>query len=370
MAELLSVSTAVPEHCISAADTKRDLARTLAGSTAARFARMVDASGNETRYFVVPLDQVRRVGTLEDRNRAYKQHAVRLGEAVARDALHRAGVAPDDIATIIGVSSTGYLMPTLETHLIERLRLSPNCRRVPITQLGCAGGGAGLAVAGALSRSTASKVLLVSVELPSLSFPAAEPTPSDVVASTQFGDGAAAVVVSDGDAARGPAVLATGSVVFPETIDRDGVVLTTAGLRLMRPRGLAEILRRYLDDAVQGFLAGQGLTRADVAFWIVHPRNPELLDAAASSLHLSETALAPSRTVWRRRGNVISSAVFHVLEELRDAAAPPPGALGMLVAFGAGFSCEMVLLRAAGWLCGDRTPPDPARADGVAPMRG
>ena len=353
MAELLSVATALPEHCVSASETKRHLAAMLPAGAASRYTRMVDGGGNQTRYAVLPPDQLRRQCSLEARNQAYRHHAVRLGEAVAREALERAALAPDQVSAIIGVSSTGYLMPTLETYLFERLQLSPSCRRVPLTQLGCAGGAAGLALAAELCDAAASaRVLVVSVELPSVSFPAAEPSPTDIVAAMQFGDGAAAAVVSGGASARGPQVLATGSVVFPGTIDRDGVHLTADGLRLMRPRGLADILRHRLGDAVDQLLARCGLARGDIGFWAIHPRNPDLIDAAAAGLALPDAALTPSRAVWRRTGNLISAALFHVLRELQTAAPPADGAPGMMIAFGAGFGCEMVLLRSAGWLSG------------------
>jgi predicted naringenin-chalcone synthase len=101
---------------------------------------------------------------------------------------------------------------------------------------------------------------------------------------------------------------------------------------------------------VDGFLAGSNRTRSEIAFWAIQPRSPELLDAAAASLDLPESALAASRAVWRRRGNMISASLFHVLDELRTAAPPAAGQLGMMISFGAGFGCEMVLLRAAGWL--------------------
>jgi alkylresorcinol/alkylpyrone synthase len=359
MAELLSVATALAEHCVSAADTKRYLAGALPAGAAARMARMVDAAGNQTRYGVLPLDELRRLETIEARNRVYMQHAVRLGGGAARAALHAAGLAPDAIGAVIGVSSTGYLMPTLETHLLEHLRLAPSCRRLPLTQLGCAGGAAGLALAAQLcAGAPAATVLVVSVELPSLSFP---PPNRRRRTSSRRCSSATARRRRWWRAARRSAaeVLAAGSVVFPGTLERDGVPLTTGGLRLRRPRGLAEILRRTLGDAVDGFLARHGVARGDIAFWVVHPRNPELLDAAAASLQLPDGAVAASRAVWRRSGNLISAAVFHVLNELRSAAPPPPGRLGVMVAFGAGFGCEMVLMQSHGWL-----------SDGAAAARG
>src|SRR5262249_14947156 len=203
-------------------------------------------------------------------------------------------------------------------------------------------------------------VLVVSAELPSLSIPTVEASPSDILALTQFGDGAGAVVIGPGSTGRGPRIIASASALFPDTISDDGVRLTGAGLRLLRPRRLAETLRRKLGDVVDQFLARHRLGRRDVAFWVIHPRNPELLEAAATSLDLANDALRASRTVWQRAGNVISAAVFHVLQELSASAPPRAGDLGMVIAYGAGFASEMVLLEATGWLCDRRAGVRPA----------
>lgn len=354
MAELLSVSTILPPYCTTASETCQLIQSTLPRNMAVRFVRMVETSANQTRYSVLHRDELRRLSTLEARNAHYAEHAVQLGETVARDALRRAALDPKEITAVVGVSSTGHMMPTLETHLIDRLRLSPTSRRVPFTQLGCAGGVASIGLAAALSEADQdSNILIVSVELPSLSLPTVEPSPSDVVALAQFGDGAAAAVVGRAQG-RGPRIMASASAMFPDTICDDGVRLTGAGLRLLRPRRLAQTLRQRLGAVVDQFLARQRLSRGDIDFWVIHPRNPELLAAAAMSLGLADGALRASRTVWQRAGNVISAAVFHVLQELSAATPPRVGNRGMLIAYGAGFSCEMVLLEATGWLCGGR----------------
>lgn len=350
MAELLSVSTALPEYSATAAETKAYLSSLLPPHAAARFARLVDASGNQRRHGVLPLDELRRLGTVAERNQAYLRHAVRLGEVVARDALARAALDSGSITAVIGVSSTGHLMPTLETHLINRLGLSSRCRRVPLTQLGCAGGVAGLGLAAELTRGAAHTVLVVCVELPSLTLPLAEPTPTEILASTQLGDGAAAAVVRSGASGRGPEVLASGGVLFPGTIERNGVQLTSAGFRMAPPRGLAQLLRENLAEVVDRFLTEQGVGRRDIGFWVVHPRNADLLAAAADSLRLSEAQVAAPRTVWERCGNMVSAAVFHGLRQLHADTPPADGSLGLLVAYGTGFSCELALLRSAGWL--------------------
>src|SRR5262249_44444816 len=154
---------------------------------AAHLLPLVDAAGIETRFGVLPVRALRELDTLESRTRAYVEHAVGLGEAVARQAPAEADVGADGVTASGRGSSTGYAMPTLETRLLERLALSTTCRRVPLTQLGCAGGAAALGLGSALAGAPLATVLVVSVELPSLSFPNGEPSPGDILASLQFG---------------------------------------------------------------------------------------------------------------------------------------------------------------------------------------
>ncbi len=56
-----------------------------------------------------------------------------------------------------------------------------------------------------------------------------------------------------------------------------------------------------------------------------------------------------SWAVWERCGNTISSAVFFILQHLQEVDPPADGDLGVMLAVGAGVSCEMVLLRSHGW---------------------
>jgi len=348
MAELLSVATVVPAYCVTAAETKAHLFASLPAAAAARFARMVDASQNQTRYSVMPMEELCRLQMWEARNDAYARHAVTLAGTAAKRALDSAGVDAEAVETLICVTATGYMMPSLDTYLVGRLGLKPTCRRVPMMQLGCAGGVASIGLAATLRGG--GHVLVVSVELPSLSFPAAEPAPTDILSSIQFGDGAAAAVVSVQHQGAGVEVLDTRSVLFPATAHRDGIRLTPAGLRLLPQRGLRQLVESRLPVAMREFLAPHGLRPEEVSFWVVHPRTPQVLDAVQESLQLPDGALRSSWAVWRRYGNVVSSTVFFVLRELYESDPPRDGDVGVMLAFGAGVACEMVLLRARGAL--------------------
>ena len=349
MAELLSVATAVPEHRVTAAQTKADLTASYP-QAGARFARLVQASRIQTRYSTLPLTELRQLTTLDARNREHARHAVTLAEQVAKEGLRSARIRPDQVSAIISACSTGHMMPSLEAHLINRVKLNPMCRRVPLSQLGCSGGVGAIGLAAELlAARPAGVVLTVSVELPSLSLPSAEPSVADVLASLQFGDGAAAAVFSSQHSARGPEIVASQSVLFRETTDCGGARFTEAGLRISPSTNLPHLICAQLPKTMRTFLEPHHLEPADISFWVVHPRSPQLLEAVGESLHLTDRQLAPSRAVWEGYGNVVSASVFFILRHLQAFAPPADGDLGVMLALGAGVSCEMVLLRSCGW---------------------
>jgi predicted naringenin-chalcone synthase len=83
---------------------------------------------------------------------------------------------------ILTVSCTGFMIPSLDAYLAPEMGLRPNVRRLPITELGCAAGAAGLALARehVLAHPQAT-VLLVAVELPTLTFQRADLSQANLV---------------------------------------------------------------------------------------------------------------------------------------------------------------------------------------------
>ena len=83
----------------------------------------------------------------------------------------------------------------------ELSAVEPDVRRTPIWGLGCAGGAAGLAHARDFALADpGARVLLVALELCSLTFQHHDLSKRNLVACSLFGDGAAAALVAGTDA--------------------------------------------------------------------------------------------------------------------------------------------------------------------------
>jgi predicted naringenin-chalcone synthase len=99
------------------------------------------------------------------------EHAVCLGQRAAEACLANARMTPQDIDLIITTSCTGFMIPSLDAHLINLMGFRPDVRRMPLTELGCGAGAMALARASEFVRAFPEKtVLVLSVELATLTF--------------------------------------------------------------------------------------------------------------------------------------------------------------------------------------------------------
>jgi len=350
MVELSSVATALPPHSVDAAEAKRHLDRYLGPATSARYCKMVDGSRIQRRFTIAPAEELFALKTLQQRNDLYISHARVLGSRVAKDAIRDAKIETSSVKAVISVSCTGYMMPSLDAQLIDELGVPPHVRRIPITELGCSAGVGAVGLAAERLASSKGSALVLSVELSSPGVQIAEPSTTDMVANLLFGDAAASVLLSTERPGSGPEVLASQSTLWQESVDQLGMHLTDTGFRLVLSPRLPRLVRDRLRPTVTEFLSAHGTSLADVRFWIIHPGGPKILEAVAESLELSDRATRPTWDVWERYGNLSSATVFFILRRLQETSPPTAGDLGMMIALGPGITCEMVLLRSAGWL--------------------
>jgi len=187
------------------------------------------------------------------------------------------------------------------------------------------------------------RVLVVAVELCSLSLVQGDRSRTNLVASVLFGDGAAAAVVLPGG--RGPRIEAVGSHLIEGTEGTMGFSIGGHGLQILLQRELPAVLVEHLPEAQRRFLSEHGRTVADIGLHLIHPGGRKILDAYEEILHLDAGALAFSRESLRRFGNLSSVSILTVLELALDARVPvPEGKDAFLVAIGPGLSIEMMIL--------------------------
>ena len=92
-------------------------------------------------------------------------------------------------------------------------------------------------------------------------------------------------------------------------------------------------------------LRRNGLTRADVRHWGVHPGSSKILDYVQERLGLATNQLNASRVVLSEYGNMSSATILFVLDEIQRQSQPAAGDFGILMSFGPGLTMEGALIR-------------------------
>lgn len=343
---LLAVASALPPHYFAQDDLTAFLRDRWEGRifNTERLTHLHRATQVRGRHLALPLEAYERLASFADANRAWIEVASTLGDRAARLALERAELEPAEVDRIFFVSSTGIATPSVDAILTNRLGLPARVKRTPIFGLGCAAGAAGVARAADVLRGAPEEVaLVVSVELCSLTFQRDDVSVANAIATGLFGDGAGAAVLGGAGRGGGPRVVATQSVFYENTEDMMGWSVEESGLRIVLSARIPDLARERIGGDVDAFLSANDLRREDVTRWICHPGGPKVLEALSQALRLPDAALDHSREALARVGNLSSASILLVLEQAMAEAAP--GEIGLLLAMGPGFCCELVLLR-------------------------
>jgi alkylresorcinol/alkylpyrone synthase len=187
---------------------------------------------------------------------------------------------------------------------------------------------------------------LVSVELCSLTLQRQDLSVANLISSGLFADGsAAAIVVGDEVDVPGPEILATRSIFYPGTEEMMGWKVSETGFKITLSPQVPVLIRENLGHDMDAFLGDYGYTRSDIKSWVLHTGGPKVLEATAEALNLHNGQLDASWDCLKKVGNLSSSSVLVVLEDVMKHRRPEPGSIGILAAMGPGFCSEILLLR-------------------------
>jgi alkylresorcinol/alkylpyrone synthase len=310
--------------------------------------RLDESMKVDGRFTARPLDFYHNeMKTWGEANNVWIEVGLELGEKALCHALVGAGVEPRDLGAIFVTSVTGIAAPSLDARLINRMGLSPNIKRIPIFGLGCVAGAAGISRAADYVRAFPDQAAaLLSIELCSLTLQRDDISMAHLISAMLFGDGAAAtVVVGDEVESNGPEILANKSIFYPNTERVMGWDISEKGFHIVLSPEVPATVVNHLGKDVDEFLAEQGVRRSDIKSWIMHTGGPKVLEATATALDLDEKDLEASWECLRKVGNISSTSVLLVLEDVYRHRRPEPGTLSILAAMGPGFCAELLLLR-------------------------
>jgi alkylresorcinol/alkylpyrone synthase len=345
MAFVTHVNTAVPGHAVSQQAAASMVIRSLGfcDERALAIHELFERASVSKRHSALPVELIGMRRSLSETMDLYRRHALVLAAEAARRCLDDAELVGRDIDLVITSSCTGVLLPSLAALLVEPLGLRSDVRRLPITEVGCAGGASALARAQEFSMAfPRAKVLVVAVELPTLTFQHDDASPTNVVASAIFGDGAAAALVQ-GEASRGVEVVATQTGIFPDSLGDMGFDLRDGGLHVVLSRNVPRIIVEHTPNAIAALLASSEVDRDDIDFYVLHPGGRKVLESLERALGLGHDQAALSWDVLRDYGNQSSASVLFVLRETLQQGTPH--GYGLLAAFGPGITVELALLR-------------------------
>ena len=345
---LVALATAVPVHVLCQADVA-ERAAALFGPIEGGFHRLSPIYRNAQiahRRSCVGLDWLTEEHGFSERNTLFLEHATALLTEAATKALAEAGLEPGDIDTIVTVCSSGIATPGLDARVMQNLAFRADVQRLPIFGLGCAGGVLGLSRAAAMAQAAPnSRVLLLVVELCSLTFRRQDRSKSNIVATALFGDGAAAAVITcrpgAADDPVAPRLGPWGEHTWPDSLDVMGWEVADDGLKVVFSRDIPTLVNEHLRPVVDIFLARHQIAFGEIDEFVCHPGGAKVIDALEDCFELQRGDLVHARDTLRDYGNMSAATILFVLRAALDAR---PSGRRLLTTLGPGFTAGLMVI--------------------------
>lgn len=342
-------------------DDIMDFTRKIFENSYSNVERLLKAFKNgqvKNRYFSNKLDWYKEDHTFAERNNVFIEQAVQFGiEAVKKcltnERFLKREVAASEIDAFFYISTTGLATPSIEARIMNLLPFQPHVKRVPIWGLGCAGGASGLSRAFEYCQAFPdAKVLVLSVELCSLTFQKNDISKSNIIGTSLFSDGISCVLVCGDQVPKDNvskcqqhfSILATQSTLMDDSLDVMGWDVRDEGLYVIFSKDIPTIVKNWLKPNVDTFLQQHHLKLSDIHDFIAHPGGKKVVDAYQEALGFDEQMTKISMDVLKDFGNMSSATIFFVLERFMERGGEI-GEYGLATALGPGFSAELLLMR-------------------------
>ncbi len=345
-AHINAIGTAVPDHDVHNSFIEWAAKQLPECREQALFRRMAERAGIGHRWSVLPKTEgggspVGIGGFYGDegapstarRMTVYAEAAPLLALAAISDLSKKVSI--NGVTHLVVASCTGFIAPGIDQIIAAELGLDAGVERTLVGFMGCYAAVAALRVAYHIIRSEpAARVLVVTVELSTLHLQFTREI-EPLLAMLQFGDGAAAALVTSERSGfallnQFAASLSNSADLIRWTIGDSGFAMQLSG------QVPAQIAQALVQGDLRARMLGAASTRS-IDAWAVHAGGRSILDSVETALALAPDALDASRAVLARFGNMSSSTLMFVLADLLN---DPERRNGIALAFGPGLAAE------------------------------
>jgi len=297
----------------------------------------------DRRYSIMDIEEVFQQTSFEEKNARYAEEYTLLTQRALEGALKKANLQPTDIDIIISVSCTGIMIPSIDAYLINALRMRQDIMRLPVTEMGCAGGTSALIYAYNLLRANPGKrAAIVAFESPTATFQQDDMSMVNMVSAAIFGDGAVCTILGPSEELK-PAIIAGEMYHFYDEIDMMGFKLRNTGLQMILDKDVPHKIERHFKSVLFPFIEKNGLTIEEIEHLIFHPGGKKIVQMVEGLFADLGKNIEETKEVLRLYGNMSSATVLYVLERYLEKPITA-GEKGLMLSFGPGFSAQRLLL--------------------------
>ncbi|RFU61669.1 type III polyketide synthase [Bacillus sp. V59.32b] len=342
-------------------ESAREFAREMFGSSFKDIDRLLRAFSNgqvQNRYLSTDIEWFKAEHSFEEKNRKYIEQATEFGALAIKRCLDNQQflnqkIEPSEVDAFIYISSTGLATPSIDARIMNMLQFHQHVKRIPIWGLGCAGGAAGLSRAFEYCKAfPKAKVLVLCVELCSLTFQKNDTSKSNLIGTSLFSDGISCALVSGDEVDRQnmsklsciPNILATQSTLMPDSLEVMGWDVKNEGLFVVFSKDIPTIIKNWLKPNVEAFLRQNQISFRELDRFIAHPGGKKVIEAYEEALGFDAEMTEKSLDILKEYGNMSSATILYVLEQFM-LEQTVRGELGLAAALGPGFSSELLLMR-------------------------
>lgn len=350
MSYIKSIASALPDYQVNQDEVLSILARARGAELPPRLKQILGNSGIDKRYLAKPAEYYLQGRSWTERSAIYAQTGMSMAKSASEKALDEASLKASDIDVIIFVSTTGTVTPSIPTAMIKELGFRDTIQTVPVFGYGCAGGLLGLRLADQMADAgNGQNVLMIALELCSLSYDYSQFDKKNMIATALFADGCAAAVISSGQDSIEPTFRSFDQKTWPDTRDMMGWDIGETGFDLVLARDIPTFVGNDFAPFCDSFLERESLTRADMGEPACHPGGGRVVDALDDYFGAKVGNIDTTRNVLRHHGNMSSPTILFVLKALL---ANNPTKPIVMTALGPGFTAAVGILDPRGALHG------------------